>query len=228
VRGVATATVVGILLALLVAESTAAAPSLRARVRAPASATVGEPWRAQVTVTRGSRAVPGLRVMVRARHGSVTRSRVARGLGRGRYVARLTFPAAGRWTYAVVVAGRTLARGAVAVRARSSPTPTPPVPPAAPGCVPAGAAHARFQEWCVARPSQVHPHDVWPAADGTIWYTGQFNQTMGRLDPATGSFREIALPAGASPHGVVVGADGAAWVTDQGLNAIVRVGPTSP
>jgi virginiamycin B lyase len=227
VRGVAVKLVVASLVALLVAGSAVAAPSLRARVRAPASATVGEEWRAQISVTRGSRAVSGLRVTVRVRHSSVTRTRRARGLGRGRYAARLTFPRAGRWTYVVVAAGRALARGSVTVRARAASGPTP-TPPLAPTCTPAGASHARFQEWCVARLRQVHPHDVWPAADGTIWYTGQFNQTMGRLDPATGSAREIPLPPGASPHGVIVGPDGAAWVTDQGLNAIVRVGSTPP
>jgi virginiamycin B lyase len=225
VRGVAANVVVASLVTLFVAGSAVAAPSLRARVRAPAAATVGENWRAQVSVTRGTRAVSGLRVTVRVRWGSVRRSTRARAVARGRYVARLRFPTAGRWTYAVVVARRTLARGSVTVRARSTATPSP---AQAPACAPAGAPHARFQEWCVARPGQVHPHDVWPAPDGTIWYTGQFNQTIGRLDPATGSFREIPLPAGASPHGVVVGPDGAAWITDQGLNAIVRVSHTQP
>ena len=38
---------------------------------------------------------------------------------------------------------------------------------------------------------------------------------------------EIALGAGSRPHGVIVGPDGAPWVTDSGLNAIVRVDPTT-
>lgn len=74
-------------------------------------------------------------------------------------------------------------------------------------------------------PSGAHPHDVAPASDGGVWYTGQLNGTLGWLDPATGEVREARLPAGAAPHGVVTGPDGAAWVTDQGLNAIVRVTP---
>jgi virginiamycin B lyase len=71
------------------------------------------------------------------------------------------------------------------------------------------------------------PHDVAPAADGGVWYTGQANGTLGHLDPATGAVREIDLGSGAAPHGVIVGPDGAPWVTDGGLNAIVRVDPAA-
>jgi virginiamycin B lyase len=82
---------------------------------------------------------------------------------------------------------------------------------------------ARFREWNVASSSQVHPHDIWPAGDGTVWYTAQFRGAAGRLDLATGAYREIALGAGSSPHGVIADAAGNAWITDQGLDAIVRV-----
>jgi len=72
-------------------------------------------------------------------------------------------------------------------------------------------------------PAGSHPHDVAPASDGTVWYTGQHTGELGRLDPRTGQIRRVPLGAGSSPHGVIVGPDGAAWVTDSGLNAIVRV-----
>jgi len=68
-----------------------------------------------------------------------------------------------------------------------------------------------------------HPHDVAPAADGGVWYTGQRNGTLGHLDPATEQVHEIELGSGSAPHGVIVGPDGAPWITDSGLNAIVRV-----
>src|SRR5262245_13421971 len=70
-----------------------------------------------------------------------------------------------------------------------------------------------------------HPHDVYPAVDGGVWYTGQRASTLGYLDPLTGAIEEIPLGAGAAPHGVIVGPDGAPWITDGGLNAIVRVDP---
>ena len=80
----------------------------------------------------------------------------------------------------------------------------------------AGAAEAKYF------PVQAgdHPHDVAPAPDGTVWYTGQRTGVLGRLDPKTGGVERIPL-GGSAPHGVIVGPDGAAWVTDSGQNAIV-------
>jgi virginiamycin B lyase len=72
-------------------------------------------------------------------------------------------------------------------------------------------------------PKGDRPHDVAPAPDGTVWYTGQRAGVLGRLDPKTGGVRRVPLGEGSKPHGVIVGPDGAAWVTDSGLNAIVRV-----
>jgi virginiamycin B lyase len=76
-------------------------------------------------------------------------------------------------------------------------------------------------------PKGDRPHDVAPAPDGTVWYTGQGAGVLGRLDPKIGMVERIALGKGSRPHGVIVGPDGAAWVTDSGLNAIVRVDPAS-
>jgi virginiamycin B lyase len=72
-------------------------------------------------------------------------------------------------------------------------------------------------------PAGSHPHDVSPAPDGGVWFTGQRTGVLGHLDPETGVVREIRLGTGSSPHGVITGPDGAAWITDSGLNAIVRV-----
>jgi virginiamycin B lyase len=76
-------------------------------------------------------------------------------------------------------------------------------------------------------PPGSHPHDVAPAADGTVWYTAQARGELGRLDPATGQTRHISLGSDSAPHGVIVGPDGAPWITDSGLNAIVRVDPVT-
>jgi virginiamycin B lyase len=84
-----------------------------------------------------------------------------------------------------------------------------------------GPTRATLTEFPV--PAGAHPHDVSPAPDGGVWYTGQRNGTLGHLDPETGEVTEIALPSGSAPHGVITGPDGAAWITDSGLNAIVRV-----
>lgn len=70
-------------------------------------------------------------------------------------------------------------------------------------------------------------HDVAPAPDGKIWYTGQRQGTLGIIDPASGDIREIPLGEGSAPHGVIQGPDGTAWITDSGQNAIVRYDPKS-
>jgi virginiamycin B lyase len=72
-------------------------------------------------------------------------------------------------------------------------------------------------------PAGDRPHDVAPAPDGAVWYTGQHKGVLGRLDPKTGEVRRIPLGEGSRPHGVIVGPEGHAWVTDSGLNAMVRV-----
>jgi virginiamycin B lyase len=84
-------------------------------------------------------------------------------------------------------------------------------------------AQARVQEFPV--PAGSRPHDVAPAADGGVWYTGQGSGELGHLTPGNGRTKHIKLGDGAAPHGVVVGPDGAPWITDGGLNAIVRVDP---
>jgi virginiamycin B lyase len=77
-------------------------------------------------------------------------------------------------------------------------------------------------------PAGSRPHDVAPAPDGTVWYTAQRRQALGRLDPQTGNTHHIPLGTGSAPHGVIVGPnDGKAWVTDGGLNAIVSVDPVT-
>ncbi len=88
---------------------------------------------------------------------------------------------------------------------------------------PARAAEVRYFDVTAGD----HPHDVAPAPDGTVWYTGQRAGVLGRLDPKTGQVERIPLGEGSSPHGVIVGPDKAAWVTDGGLNAIVRVDPVT-
>jgi virginiamycin B lyase len=72
-------------------------------------------------------------------------------------------------------------------------------------------------------PEGSRPHDVAPAPDGGVWFTGQRAGYLGLVDPASGKVTEVPLGGGAAPHGVISDADGNAWVTDQGLNAVVRV-----
>src|SRR5215468_12177365 len=81
------------------------------------------------------------------------------------------------------------------------------------------AAEMRFHQL----PAGAFPHDVAPALDGSVWFSGQQQGFAGRFDPETGKLEKISLGNGAAPHGVIVGPDGNAWFTEGGQNAIARV-----
>ena len=72
-------------------------------------------------------------------------------------------------------------------------------------------------------PAGAYPHDVAPAPDGTVWFSGQTQGFAGRFDPKSGQLEKIPLGPGAAPHGVIVGPDGNAWLAEGGQNAIARV-----
>src|SRR6186713_961323 len=88
------------------------------------------------------------------------------------------------------------------------------------------AAHA-MQVTYYQLPAGSYPHDVAPAQDGAVWYSGQRKGYLGRLDPKSGKHDAIPLGQGSAPHGVIVAPDGAAWLTDGGLNANVRYDPAT-
>ena len=90
-----------------------------------------------------------------------------------------------------------------------------------------GTSHARMVMQTFAVLAGAGAHDVYPAPDGTVWFTAQSAGKLGRLDPRTGKSDLIALGPGAAPHGVIVGPDGAAWLTEGGQNAIARVDPAT-
>lgn len=75
-----------------------------------------------------------------------------------------------------------------------------------------------------ARPGS-RSRDVAFAPDGAVWYCGQRDGTLTRLDPETGALHAVSLGEGAAPHGVVFGPDGAFWITEGGQNAIARLDP---
>ena len=88
-------------------------------------------------------------------------------------------------------------------------------------------AHARMAIQTFAVLAGAGAHDVFPAPDGTVWFTAQSAGKLGRLDPRTGKSDLIALGPAAAPHGVIVAPDSAAWVTEGGQNAIARVDPAT-
>ncbi|MFS8183293.1 virginiamycin B lyase [Pseudovibrio denitrificans] len=77
-----------------------------------------------------------------------------------------------------------------------------------------------------ARPG-ARSRDVGFDSDGMVWYCGQADGTLTRLDPDTGELHPVSLGEKAAPHGVVLGPDNAMWVTEGGQNAIARVDPAT-
>jgi virginiamycin B lyase len=75
-----------------------------------------------------------------------------------------------------------------------------------------GSTHVTIQEWVVPTPGS-RPHDPLAMPDGSIWYTGQMANVLGRLDPKTGVIREYHLPEGSGPHGLMADAAGNIWYT---------------
>jgi streptogramin lyase len=77
----------------------------------------------------------------------------------------------------------------------------------------AGRLNVQIQEYEVPTPKS-RPHDPALAPDGSLWYTGQGANKLGRLDPKTGQFKEYPLKTpNSGPHGLVADKDGNIWFT---------------
>jgi streptogramin lyase len=82
-----------------------------------------------------------------------------------------------------------------------------------------------FREYDVPTPNS-RPHDPAVGPDGSLWYTGQLANKLGRLDPATGAIREFPLKTPDSgPHGLFVDGEGFVWYTGNFKAHIGRLDP---
>jgi virginiamycin B lyase len=75
-----------------------------------------------------------------------------------------------------------------------------------------GDLEITFKEWQVPTLGQ-RSRDPIQAADGSIWWAGQFANLIGQIDPATGAMKEYPLPDGSYPHSVTLDAQGKVWYT---------------
>lgn len=93
------------------------------------------------------------------------------------------------------------------------------------GVVIAGPAKVSIKTWPLPTPGS-RPHDPLATADGSLWYTGQMTNALGRIDPRTGSFKEFPLKtAHSGPHGLVEDKAGNIWYTG---NAGALIGKLDP
>jgi len=81
-----------------------------------------------------------------------------------------------------------------------------------------------FTEWKVPTLGQ-RARDPVEAADGSIWWAGQWGNLVGRIDPATGTMKEFPLPAKAMPHTVTLDKTGMVWYTGNMNATIGRLDP---
>jgi virginiamycin B lyase len=85
----------------------------------------------------------------------------------------------------------------------------------------------RIREWDVPTKG-AHPHDPAVAPDGSLWFTEQMVSKLGRLDPATGDFKEYPLKGeNDGPHGLVADRDGNIWYTGNFAAHIGKLNPRS-
>jgi virginiamycin B lyase len=82
-----------------------------------------------------------------------------------------------------------------------------------------------IQEWEVPT-SNSRPHDPAIGPDGSLWYTGQQSNTLGKLDPKTGKIKEYPVRIQQSgPHGLVADKEGNIWFTANYKGYIGKLNP---
>ena len=87
-----------------------------------------------------------------------------------------------------------------------------------------GEAEIALKEWQVPTLGQ-RSRDPVEAADGSIWWAGQWGNLIGRIDPATGEMTEYPLPEGAKPHSVLLDDAGNVWYTGNKNATIGKLDP---
>ena len=87
------------------------------------------------------------------------------------------------------------------------------------------AVNVEFKQWMTPS-NPPYPHDPTIAPDGSVWYTGQRANVIGRFDPKTERFKEFTLPTpNSGPHGLQPDKDGNIWYTGNAAGLIGKVDP---
>jgi virginiamycin B lyase len=88
-----------------------------------------------------------------------------------------------------------------------------------------GASQIDIREWAVPTAGS-RPHDPLAYPDGSIWYTGQMANVLGRLDPHSGTITEYHpdIPD-SGPHGLAADRDGNIWFTGNFAGYIGKLDP---
>src|SRR5438045_900686 len=91
----------------------------------------------------------------------------------------------------------------------------------------AASMKVSIKEFDVPTPNS-RPHDPAVAPDGSLWYTGQGANKLGRLDPKGGEFKEYPLKTpNSGPHGLVADKAGNIWFTAISGGYVGKLDPKS-
>jgi virginiamycin B lyase len=90
-----------------------------------------------------------------------------------------------------------------------------------------GPAKVSMKAWQAPTPGS-RPHDPLAASDGSLWYSGQMANVLGRVDPKTGKIKEYPLKtAHSGPHGLVEDKQGNIWYTGNTGALVGKLNPKS-
>jgi streptogramin lyase len=77
-------------------------------------------------------------------------------------------------------------------------------------------------------PLQIQPSDVAIDNAGNAWFTAPFDNSVNRLNPATGAVESFPVPDGLSPRQITIATDGQIWFTSRFVpQGVGRLDPTS-
>jgi virginiamycin B lyase len=89
-----------------------------------------------------------------------------------------------------------------------------------------GPVEIAFTEWVMPTLGQ-RTRDPIQAADGTIWWAGQFGNLIGHFNPKTGAMREYQLPDMSKPHTIELDNQGTPWYTGNMNGSVGKVDPVT-
>src|SRR2546425_360812 len=88
-----------------------------------------------------------------------------------------------------------------------------------------GPVKVSMRAWQAATPGS-RPHDPLAARDGSLWYTVQNSNRIGRLDPKSGEIKLLTPPTPKSrPYGMALDSRGNLFVVQFGTNKVAAVDP---
>jgi virginiamycin B lyase len=75
-----------------------------------------------------------------------------------------------------------------------------------------------LEDFPVSSPDVLRIHSAIPAPDGTVWFSEQFKNKIGRLDPKSKQVSEYESPSAGTTHTIRVDSRGMVWSTGNPLN----------